>query len=71
MARRTDPERIHQARRAAVLKLLIQEDRLSVTVAEAWIREWEAEARRLGVEPSSEYWTFGLEWINRQLERTP
>lgn len=69
MSRRPDPKRIDEARRGAVRNVLIEEDRMSATVADAWIRDWDAEAGRLGVERGSEYWTLCLAWIHERTRR--
>jgi hypothetical protein len=66
MVRRSDPERIIQARRIALRNRLIDEDRLPRALAEAWISAWEAEAARLGIAPGNEYWTYGSAWIEEQ-----
>ncbi|MFL5769147.1 MAG: hypothetical protein ACJ765_03630 [Chloroflexota bacterium] len=42
---------------------------MSATVADAWIRDWDAEAGRLGVERGSEYWTLCLAWIHERTRR--
>jgi hypothetical protein len=69
MARRADPERIKEARRAAIRNVLIDESRMSPEVADEWTAKWEAEALRKGIEPSSEYWNIGLVWMSEQLGR--
>jgi hypothetical protein len=66
VARHTDSERIDTTRRAAIRDLLIGEDHMSAAVADAWIREWECEARVRGLRPGSDYWTIGLAWIHEQ-----
>jgi hypothetical protein len=66
MARRSTPERINEARHAALRNLLVDEQRLTLDDAEAWVRAWEAEAARLGIAPSTEYWTVGGAWIDEQ-----
>ena len=69
MARRTNPERVNQARRAAIRNVLIDEARLSPDTADEWIARWEAEASERGMAPSAEYWTFGLVWIREQIQQ--
>jgi hypothetical protein len=71
MTRRPDPKPIDDARRAAVRNMLIDEDRMSLDVADAWIAAWEVEAATLDVERGPDYWTFCLEWIHRQGRREP
>jgi hypothetical protein len=66
MARREDPERINQARRAAIRNVLIHESRLSPATADEWIAKWETEATNRGMKPSAEYWTIGLVWMKEQ-----
>jgi hypothetical protein len=68
---RPDPKRINEARRAAIRNVLIDEDRMSPDLADAWIAAWEADAAALPIEPGSDYWTLGLEWIHRQSRRKP
>jgi len=43
VSRRPDLKRINEARRAAVRNVLIDENRMAATVADAWVREWESE----------------------------
>jgi hypothetical protein len=69
VSRRPDLKRINEARRAAVRNVLIDENRMAATVADAWVREWESEARGRGHELDAEYWTIGLAWIHEQTER--
>jgi hypothetical protein len=69
MARRSTPERINEARRAAQRNLLIDERHMSPEDADAWIAAWEAEADRLGIAPSAEYWTMGAAWISEHRTR--
>jgi hypothetical protein len=64
VSRRPDLKRINEARRAAVRNVLIDENRMAATVADAWVREWESEARGRGHELDAEYWTIGLAWIH-------
>ena len=69
MTRGADPKRLHEARRAAVGNILIDEQRMPPELAETWIASWEAESAKRGTEPSSEYWTIGLVWIYEQTKR--
>jgi hypothetical protein len=62
MARRADPERIHQARRAAVRNGLTDYG-MSVEDAERWCDAWEIEAASRGLTKDSEYWQLGQSWI--------
>jgi hypothetical protein len=65
MARRPDPERIDQARRAANRNRLIGEG-VTEETADAWIAAWEAQAAQDGLERGSAYWQAGVEWIAEQ-----
>ena len=61
MARRADPERIHQARRPGSTDYAISRED-----AERWCDPWEAEAERLGLPKDANYWTVGSAWIAEQ-----
>ena len=65
MARHENPDQ--DARRTAIRNILIDDCRMTAAVAEAWIREWEAEARARGLVPGFDYWTIGLAWVKEQL----
>jgi hypothetical protein len=65
MARRADPERIHQARRAAVRNGLTDYG-MSVEVAEGWCDAWELEAAGRGLPKDGDYWRLGQEWVRDQ-----
>jgi len=62
LSRRADPERIHQARRAATLNGLTDYG-MSLEDAERWCDAWEAEAARLELPKDKNYWTVGSAWI--------
>lgn len=66
MPRRADPERIHQARRAAIRNVIIQSRALDPDVAERWCDAWEAEAAMQGMERGSDFWDAGKVWIDGQ-----
>ena len=66
MARHENPDQ--DARRTAIRNILIDDCRMTAAVAEAWIREWEAEARARGLVPGFDYWTIGLAWVKEQLQ---
>jgi hypothetical protein len=55
MSRRSTPERIDEARRAATRNRLIGE-RVSPETADAWIAAWEAQAAQDGRERGAAYW---------------
>ena len=59
MSRRSTPERLDEARRAATRNRLIGE-RVTPEMADAWIAAWEAQAAHDGLERGSEYWPGGL-----------
>jgi hypothetical protein len=65
MARRADPERIHQARRAAVRNGLTDYG-MPLEEAEAWCDSWEIEAAKREVQRDRDYWTVGSAWIAEQ-----
>ena len=65
MARRADPERIHEARRAAIRNRLIGSGK-DPDLAERWCDAWEAEAALQGIARSSDYWDAGKLWIDAQ-----
>jgi hypothetical protein len=62
MARHADPERIHQARRAATRNGLTDYC-MSVEQAERWCDAWEIEAASRGLPRDFDYWTLGKAWI--------
>ena len=68
MARRADPARIEDARRAAIRNRLIGE-RVTEETAEAWIAAWDAQAAKEGLEPGREYWDRGWDWIAAERQR--
>jgi hypothetical protein len=65
VARRSTPERIDAARRAATRNRLIGE-RATEETADAWIAAWEAKAAQDGLERGSAYWDAGWVWIAEQ-----
>ena len=65
MSRRSTPERIDQARRAATRNRLIDEG-VSEPTADAWIAAWEAQAAQDGLARDSAYWRTGWAWIAEQ-----
>lgn len=62
MSRRADPERIYQARRAAVRNTLTGSG-MDLETAERWCDAWELEAAGLGLPKDGEYWRAGAAWI--------
>lgn len=62
MTRRADPERIFQARRAAVRNTLTGRG-MEPEKAERWCDAWELEAAGRGVPRDRDYWTLGTAWI--------
>ena len=62
MSRRSTPERIDEARRAATRQRLIGQGATEAT-ADAWIAPWDAQAARDGLERDGAYWERGWEWI--------
>ena len=65
MSRRSTPERIDQARRAATRSRLVGE-RVTPETADAWIAAWEVQAARDGLERNAAYWDAGWDWIAEQ-----
>jgi hypothetical protein len=67
MGRRSTPERIDQARRAAMVSRLTQVGRKSPETAETLVAAWEAEAVRRGLDRFSDAFRDESEaWLNRQ-----
>jgi hypothetical protein len=62
MARRADPQRIDEARRAAVMYSLMDTG-LDQPTAERWLDAWILEATGRGLARDGAYWTAGSEWI--------
>ncbi len=65
MARPADPERIHQARRAAIRNRLISSGK-DPEIAERWCDAWEAEAALRDLKRDGDYWETGKLWIDAQ-----
>jgi len=69
MSRRSTPERLHQARRAAIVERLVGEGVLRER-AEALVASWEAKADADGLERDGAYWGAGWHWlVNQRGER--
>ena len=62
MARRADPERIDEARRAALCNALTGTG-MSPETAERWLTAWADEAASRGLQRSAAYWTAAAVWI--------
>ena len=56
------PERIHEARHAAVRNGLTDHG-MSLETAERWCDAWEFEAATRGLPRDRAYWQAGAEWI--------
>ena len=68
VSRRSSPDRIYRARRAAVLSRLTQVHRLSAERAEALVAAWEAEGDSRGLERmTAAFRDAGTTWIDEQL----
>ena len=68
MGRRSSPDRIYAARRAAVLSRLTQERRLSEERAEALVAAWEVEGDSRGFDRmTAAFWDDGTAWMLEQL----
>jgi len=61
--RRTDPQRIYIARRAARFRRLVDGDHLDELDAEHWISRWEREAEASGRARNNHYWSDAWDWI--------
>ena len=70
MARRSTPERLHAARRAATMQRLMSEGELPAE-AEAWIGRWEAVADAEGRPRDGGYWEEAWGWIAAQRNGPP
>ncbi len=69
MGRRSTPDRIYQARRAAVLSRLIQADHVSEQRAEGIVAELEAEATDRGLRrDSAGFWLDADPWLAEKLK---
>ena len=67
MARRADPERIHQAKQAGTLASLVDQHRIPRDKAEALIVAWKAEAVDRGLaRTDSTSWPVGQAWMLEQ-----
>jgi hypothetical protein len=62
MARRSDPERIFQARRAAV-RYTLMDTGMDEATANRWCDAWELEAAGRKLPRDVAYWQTGEEWI--------
>jgi aminoglycoside/choline kinase family phosphotransferase len=69
MSRRSTPERLDQARRAATLARLSGEG-LSPERAADWMDRWAKEAERRGLPPDGAFWEAGWDWIASQRGQT-
>jgi hypothetical protein len=70
MARRPNPERIYEARRAAIESRLARSRTLSQEDVESWLAAWEAEGARRGLDRDvAEFWDLGFERIGSQRRR--
>lgn len=65
MARRSTPERIDEARRAATRNRLTG-DWVTEPTADDWIAAWDVQAAQDGLERGSAYWEVGWTWIAEQ-----
>ena len=65
MSRRSTPERLHEARRAATIERLVGDGELRER-AERLVALWEAQADVDGVERDSRNWEAGWTWISIQ-----
>ena len=68
MSRRSTPERLHHARRAATIERLVGEGELRER-AESLVATWEARADAEGLERDGRYWDAGWRWMTSQRPR--
>ncbi len=67
MARRLDPERLYQARRAAHFSRLTSMRTIDELDAEHWLSRWERHAEQIGLDRlEAGFWTAGEVWILEQ-----
>ena len=69
MARRADPERIDEARRAALRNALTGSG-MSPEVADRWLAGWADEAALRGLQQGGAYWTAAATWIAAERVRS-
>ena len=62
MARRADPERVFQARRAAV-RYGLMDTGMDEATAERWCDAWVLEATGCGLPRDAAYWQAGADWV--------
>jgi hypothetical protein len=62
MSRRSTPERLHHARRAAILERLVGDGERRQR-AETLVASWEAKADAEGLERDGRYWVIGWAWM--------
>ena len=63
MARRSDPQRLHEAKAAATVESLVSAG-IARKDAGAWVAAWECEARaRELAREHHDYWPTGESWI--------
>lgn len=65
VSRRSTPQRLDEARRAATRNRLIGE-RVTEATADAWIAAWAEQAAHDGLRRGAAYWDAGWEWIEEQ-----
>ena len=65
MSRRSTPERLHHARRAAIVERLVGDGELRER-AESLVARWEAKADAEGLERDGRYWDIGWGWMAQQ-----
>lgn len=70
MTRRPSPERIYEARRAAIESRLARSRALTPEDVERWLAAWEAEGALRGLDRrESGFWDLGAQWIEGQRRR--
>jgi hypothetical protein len=69
MSRRSTPERIDAARRAATLRRLETSAGMSAERAGEWVARWEAQAATEGRPRDGANWDAGYRWIRPSGDR--
>lgn len=65
MPRRPQPERIDEARRAALASRLTAAG-VAPDHVKAWLAAWAAFAEQAGIDRDRDYWTRAWTWINAE-----
>jgi hypothetical protein len=70
--RRSEPQRIYDAKRQLVRQRLRDEWQMSEELADAVVEEWHLEAGRRGLRRESRrYWTEAIRWVEERFPTRP